>query len=101
MRYLLLAVLILICIWVNARADDLSIWIGMGQNASATSNHYKWEDNGEAGCAFGIDYSKQIAGQWYWDLSASHFSQCMSGSPVNNDHESSAEFYYIKLRYHL
>lgn len=81
--------------------NGFSIWVGAGKNNSMMNHQFAWEDNGQSGCAFGIDYTHQIKGKWYWDGSISHISQCNSGQPVDSKDESGVELYYIKLRYWL
>jgi len=96
MRDLLLAALILTCIWTQAKAGSLMFELGAGNNTTLFGDSLQWQDQGELGCTISLRYEMEFGVcQWV------HISQCMAGPPVNNLSENTLDHIGCALRWKI
>jgi len=96
-----LIVILLLCSGSVQAESYFYIGLGVGKNAMLFDSENDWEDNGEIGCGAKFGYRHHLSGSFYGDLNYSHYSQCLSGPPVNDDWESSSDhaYYWVEYRF--
>lgn len=100
MKDILFAIVIMICIWSNAKADEgyLYLYIGAGHNSGSNSTS-KWVGEDDLGGLLRFGYATRVSKKYnvWFSAGVTHVSQYDLGEPFNDKDESSLNHYGLGL----